>query len=93
MLADFLQREVERTIKRALRPFVAYLRMLFVGLNLIVLALVSYIFTLGFASVGLYFLILHTTVNAVAVFWVSGVWLVIAALLTALGSSKLRPPR
>ncbi len=93
MIADLMQRELERGLKGALRPLVTYLKTLLIGLNLLVVALVGYLFALAFGSIGLYFLILHTTVNAVAAFWVGGVWLLLAIILTAIGTSRIRPPR
>lgn len=93
MIADLLRREVERGLKRALTPMVIYLKGLLIGLNLLAFAVIGYVFALGFASVGLYFAILHTTVNAVAAVWVAGAWLLVAVVLTALGSSRIRPPR
>lgn len=93
MIADFLQRELERGLKRALTPLVIYLKTLLIGINLLVLALIGYVFALAFGSVGLYFVLLHTTVNAIAAFWVGGAWLLIAVVLTLLGTSRIRPPR
>lgn len=93
MIAEMLQRELERGLKRALTPLVIYLKTLLIGFNLLALAMIGYVFALAFGSVGLYFVLLHTNVNAVAAFWVGGAWLVVAAFLTLLGTSRIRPPR
>lgn len=93
MIAEFIRQEVEAGLRAALRPLPHYLRLLLAGVGLVSLSLVAYLFALLFGSVGVFFTILEQSPYAEAAFWVGGGWLLLAALLTYFGSSRIREPR
>jgi hypothetical protein len=93
VLTSLLSDRIETATKTALAPLAPYLRRIALGVTLVILSSVAFIFTMLFIATGLFLSLSNYAALSEAALWTALPCGVVGAISLFWGLSIIRPPR